>query len=478
MRNSIFLLFVLISSIHAFGQDTNFDNLTANYGRNKSITWFTSTYGSGFGHRILNTDPGGQTLLNFQGRHNSATWSDILTLTSNGNVGIGTATPSKKLDVNGSIAGQSFINVQKGGSYLISLNGNEHGYITGRNSSFQNKFQIASNGFTYFNGGNVGIGTATPQAKFEIKSGGTIGGNWNPSASFLTISDSGTSKMIMDSNEIYGNGTLHIGSSSGDIIKFRKISANSTNDMMIIKENGDVGIGTTAPQAKLHVSSGVRLRKTAIGMTIASGDNGWIRDEWLTGNYGVPVWNQTLKKWVRPSGTYNDFGGIVYQDEGTYFLREKPGSKLEFSNSEFLNTSYMFVHMFTGNIGIGTTNPDAKLAVNGNIHTKEVRVDLNGWADYVFKEDYDLPSLQQVEDHIATKGHLINIPSAAEVEENGIQLGEMNAKLLEKIEELTLYTIAQEKAIKEQEKRNNSLETKNKELEERLEKLEKIIAKK
>ena len=67
MRNSIFLLFVLISSIHAFGQDTNFDNLTANYGRNKSITWFTSTYGSGFGHRILNTDPERERV----GRHSS-----------------------------------------------------------------------------------------------------------------------------------------------------------------------------------------------------------------------------------------------------------------------------------------------------------------------------------------------------------------------------------------------------------------------
>ncbi len=83
------------------------------------------------------------------------------------------------------------------------------------------------------------------------------------------------------------------------------------------------------------------------------------------------------------------------------------------------------------------------LAVNGNIHTKEVKVDFTGWADYAFKNDYQLPILAEVETHIKEKGHLINIPSAAEVEANGIQLGEMNKLLLEKIEELTLYILGQ-----------------------------------
>ncbi len=108
-----------------------------------------------------------------------------------------------------------------------------------------------------------------------------------------------------------------------------------------------------------------------------------------------------------------------------------------------------------GNVGIGTTNPDSKLAVNGNIHAQEVKVDLVGWPDYVLKEGYDLPSLAEVERHIRERGHLINIPSAAEVEENGVQLGEMNKLLLEKIEELTLYILQQEKRIKELEKKDN-----------------------
>ena len=101
-----------------------------------------------------------------------------------------------------------------------------------------------------------------------------------------------------------------------------------------------------------------------------------------------------------------------------------------------------------GTIGIGTTNPGSyKLAVNGNIHAREVKVDLVGWPDYVFTKGYDLPPLAEVEKHILEKGHLINIPSAKEVEENGIQLGEMNKLLLEKIEELMLYTLQQQKEI-------------------------------
>ncbi|MGU3374166.1 cell wall anchor protein [Chryseobacterium sp. M5A1_1a] len=94
-----------------------------------------------------------------------------------------------------------------------------------------------------------------------------------------------------------------------------------------------------------------------------------------------------------------------------------------------------------------------RLFVKDGIKAEKIKVEnpsTNGWADYVFKKDYKLRSLEEVEKHISEKGHLPNIPSAKEVEKDGINLGEMDAKLLEKIEELTLYSIEQNKQLKSQ----------------------------
>ncbi|MNX62475.1 hypothetical protein D3C86_934370 [compost metagenome] len=113
-------------------------------------------------------------------------------------------------------------------------------------------------------------------------------------------------------------------------------------------------------------------------------------------------------------------------------------------------------------MGIGTISPDSRLAVNGTIHSKEVKVDMLGWPDFVFKKEYNLPTLEEVEKHIIEKGHLENIPSEEEVIKSGINLGEMDAKLLQKIEELTLYMIEMKKDIADLRKENIALKTKKK----------------
>jgi hypothetical protein len=115
-----------------------------------------------------------------------------------------------------------------------------------------------------------------------------------------------------------------------------------------------------------------------------------------------------------------------------------------------------------GNVGIGTSVPQATLAVNGDIFAKKIKVTQTGWPDFVFKQDYPLPSLQEVANFIIVNKHLKDIPSEKEVSENGIDLGEMNKKLLQKIEELTLYIIDLKKESEQQQQRILKLENKTK----------------
>ncbi|PRD44988.1 hypothetical protein C5745_18900 [Sphingobacterium haloxyli] len=105
-----------------------------------------------------------------------------------------------------------------------------------------------------------------------------------------------------------------------------------------------------------------------------------------------------------------------------------------------------------GNVGIGTDTPRERLSVNGNIRAKEIKVEANNWPDYVFQENYHLRPLAEVKDYIKVNGHLPEIPSAKEVEEQGLSLGEMNELLLKKVEELTLYLIERDERIENIEK--------------------------
>ncbi len=130
-------------------------------------------------------------------------------------------------------------------------------------------------------------------------------------------------------------------------------------------------------------------------------------------------------------------GGKVLQVNGT-------GVGIGYDPPAFDSPDKLYV---SGNVGIGTTTPTEKLSVNGNIRSREISVESAPWPDYVFKKGYNLPSLAALEKSIKQNGHLPGIPSAKNVAEHGIKLGEMNAKLLEKIEILTLHLIEQDKKI-------------------------------
>jgi hypothetical protein len=136
---------------------------------------------------------------------------------------------------------------------------------------------------------------------------------------------------------------------------------------------------------------------------------------------------------------------------------------LSFGGSDnLIENSIKMVFQSNGNVGIGTTNPDSKLTVAGKIHAQEVKVTVNAGEvpDYVFANDYKLKSLREVEEYIKQNKHLPEIPSAGDVEKNGLMLAEMNMKLLKKIEEMTLYMIEQNKKIEKQNEKIRMLEEK------------------
>jgi hypothetical protein len=140
----------------------------------------------------------------------------------------------------------------------------------------------------------------------------------------------------------------------------------------------------------------------------------------------------------------------------SYWLSSYGGMKF------FTAGSLKMVLTAAGGVGIGTEDPKGyKLAVNGDAIFTRVKVKpFSGWPDYVFNKEYKLPSLQEVEEYVKANKHLPHIPSAADVEKEGLDLGEMNKKLLQKVEELTLYLIDIKRELNELKQRNETVEKK------------------
>ncbi|MEZ0184400.1 hypothetical protein AB9T89_19310 [Flavobacterium oncorhynchi] len=156
---------------------------------------------------------------------------------------------------------------------------------------------------------------------------------------------------------------------------------------------------------------------------------------------GLYSTNLTIAQWEDTDNSGGANHQLNFNDGGVFYRNAYP------LDSQWGKWQQLLMTNIDGNVGIGVLNPLNKLDVNGTIHSKEVKVDMNGWSDFVFKKEYNLPTLEQVEKHIIEKGHLENIPSEKEVLKDGINLGEMNAKLLRKIEELTLYMIEMRKEM-------------------------------
>ena len=212
---------------------------------------------------------------------------------------------------------------------------------------------------------------------------------------------------------------------NGNAVSFSQWVNNGTN---IFFSTGNVGIGSNTPNAKLEIANN------------GSATNLFIRST-NTSPWGYASIFETTKM---PNGVYGDTKAIAIHQKDATTVSE---NIVLWGNG---NAS------FQGSVCIGTTNPGSmKLAVNGTIGARVVRVtQTTPFPDFVFESDYNLMPLNELEQYVKTNKHLPEIPRAVEVvADNGIDLGEMNTKLLQKVEELTLYIIEQNKRIEKLEQK-------------------------
>ncbi len=271
------------------------------------------------------------------------------------------------------------------------------------------------NGNLYVSG-NIGVGTSSPTEKLEVN--GNI--KFTSFSNNLAWANTGVSLGEDFGFHVVGDASHPVQIRSASLlVGYQQSSAidRGTGNLFV---SGNVGIGTASPSVKLEIAgNGGETTNLKVAGRIESGNGIYLSENnsQLIGKYSTST-----------IGVYN-LGWRMFIDD-------------------------------SGNVGIGVDNPDEKLTVKGKIHTQEVKVDLEGSVapDYVFEEDYDLRSLDEIRSYVQTNGHLPEIPSAAQMTEEGINLKEMNLLLLKKVEELTLYLLHQDTLLRAQEERFEKLE--------------------
>ncbi len=398
------------------------------------------------------------------------------------NVGIGTSTPAAKLDVKTTSSYVSQFNgaapmymgifendVYRGywGSYSGAAEDVDFGTGSGNSTGKLHLTVQANPRLTIDAAGKIGIGTTTPNHLLHVNGGdlfvqsssglirfGYQGSNeWQMATTgggadlrWYTTPDGGTT--ITPRHYFSQNGNMGIGGFSGPGVPLGRLDvigagATSATNTFLLRNN----LGDTLVRMRDDGRMGIGYNGSSYGRTLNMGGTGI---NFYTANEVA-------------------FGGAVFPTDTSLVVWSNSGA-----------SNYLVLQPSWGNTGIGTYSPNAKLHVNGaqliggnaeriatgyqlsvagKIIAEEVKIQLRAsWPDYVFGKNYKLMPLDELEESINKNKHLPNIPSAAEVEKDGISLGDMNKRLMEKIEELTLYII-------DLNKKNNALAEKVEKLE-------------
>jgi hypothetical protein len=447
----------------------SFPNTTGN----KIALWGDATgghYGLGIQGSLLQMYGSANNADIAFGYGSSSAFTENMRIKGNGNVGIGTASPNSKLEVFGSGYGI----YQNDGTVSVGTYTSATGGWLGTITNHALHFFTANSAekMTLSTTGNFGIGTTNPTSplSFPAATGKKI--SLYPGAT----GDAGFG--------VFGN-ELRINSDNinADITFGYDNFTNLFTERMRVKGNGNVGIGTNNPSEKLEVkgnsgqgilvndgSQAIAIRTnlfaggmvgttTAANMNLISSNNigATLKPD---GNFGIGVTNPAYKLDVngRMRLRHNGVTSGIWFNNSANVESSFIGQYTDNLLGIFGNAWQFAVNRNDGTVYMGSTNLDAenlalgagyKLRVFGKIIGEEVRVQLKtAWPDYVFEKDYKQLSLNELEKFVNDNKHLPNIPSAKEIEKDGQHLGEIQRKMMEKIEELTLYIIEQDKRIK------------------------------
>lgn len=389
------------------------------------------------------------------------------------NVGIGTGSPNAKLEILGTANQFRLSNTS---SIFNDINTNASGYLTIMPSNATTS-RIGFNTIAPSTGFHSNMGTflisdpSNTTRSFQIIPSRTVNGDI-PAGTTLVANNFVTGEGLSIAAGGTGTAGVKLGAYAfnGSGWKSAWETANTSGGVMpnllLVKSGGNVGIGTSSPLFSAHINGDLFVTGSGGNAPgnpgIAGGATMYLGD-----NNTQPQWGIEYND---PNITTGSIAG------GMNFWRP--------AGSTGIGGNYVLFLKNDSKVGIHTNNPTADLTVNGNmligdpsvslptgyklyvqtgILTEKVKVALTtttDWADYVFAKDYKLKSLTEVNSFINSNKHLPGVPSASElVEQGGFDLGKMDAKLLEKIEELTLYLIQLDKTNKELTERLLKLES-------------------
>jgi hypothetical protein len=366
---------------------------------------------------------------------------------STGNVGIGNNSPTEKLEINGNIKLPATNQILFGSDFATIRTATvDNKRLLLLNAGVGSKGQIAIEGNDDFSCygqtflmDNVGIGTGTPTRKLEL----TNGNAWfraGNTGSLATVLELGT--LVGSVGEIYPAFNVTSQDEGGyNYLKYNSARNGTNYTWSHASENGERKMVQFLQDVAGHYVQ-VFGNTNVASIQLHSNGNSFFNG----GNVGIGITNPTTK--LQVAGTIDAQGFTV---NGQPFTGSSSSLWQSNGNTVFYNS---------GSIGIGTNNTNnMKLAVEGIIGARGVRVLTPGtaWPDYVFDNRYKLRPLSEVEQYIRLYKHLPEVPSATEIEKQGIDVAQMDAKLLQKIEEITLYLIQSQKETQAIRKTNELL---------------------